>query len=100
VPNLILQPLVENAIKHGIAKRAGGGAIRVAGSRGNGRLSLCVYNDGPSLPIAWKATSGGIGLANLRTRMEILYGTDFELSLRNAETGGVEARVSLPLGEM
>src|SRR6202790_194860 len=49
VPNLILQPLVENAIKHGIAKRVAGGAIRVAGARRNGNLCLSVYNDGPSL---------------------------------------------------
>src|SRR5262249_22735923 len=50
VPSLVLQPLVENAIKHGIAKRAQGGAIRVAASRTNGMLSLRVYNDGPTLP--------------------------------------------------
>jgi two-component system LytT family sensor kinase len=100
VPNLILQPLVENAIKHGIAKRREGGAIRVTGSRANGRLSLSVHNDGPCLPADWEATSAGIGLANLRTRMQILYGTNFELSLRNAGTGGVEVLVSLPLSEM
>jgi two-component system LytT family sensor kinase len=99
VPNLILQPLVENAIKHGIAKRAGGGAIRVAGSRANGRLSLSVYNDGPCLNAARKTTSAGIGLANLRTRMAILYGSDFELILRNGDGGGVEVLVSLPLRE-
>jgi LytS/YehU family sensor histidine kinase len=100
VPNLILQPLVENAIKHGIAKLAEGGAIRVAGARANGRLNLSVYNDGPHMPAAFEATNAGIGLANLRSRMQILYGTDFELSLRNADAGGVEAMVSLPLREM
>ena len=50
VPSLILQPMVENAIKHGIAKRVQGGAIRIAASRSNGMLTLSVYNDGPSLP--------------------------------------------------
>jgi hypothetical protein len=100
VPNLILQPLVENAIKHGIAKRAQGGAIRVAGSRANGRLVLRVYNDGPPLPDAWEATSTGIGLANLRMRMQILYGTDFELNMRNAGPCGTEVLVSLPLQEV
>jgi hypothetical protein len=99
VPNLILQPLVENAIKHGIAKRAEGGAIRVTASHCNGHLSLCVYNDGPCLPADWATTRGGIGLSNLRTRLQILYGTGFKLNLRNPDTGGVEVLVSLPVGE-
>jgi two-component system LytT family sensor kinase len=99
VPNLLLQPLVENAIKHGIAKRVEGGTIRVVGSRLNDRLSLSVYNDGPCLPADWERTRAGIGLANLRTRLQILYGSDFELSLRNPDRGGVEILVSIPLRE-
>jgi two-component system LytT family sensor kinase len=98
VPNLILQPLVENAIKHGIARRAEGGTIRVTASHSNGHLSLCVYNDGPSLPADWAVTRAGIGLSNLRTRLQILYGNRFELNLRNPATGGVEVLVSLPVG--
>jgi two-component system LytT family sensor kinase len=97
VPSLILQPLVENAIKHGIARRAAGGAIRVAGWRANDRLSLSVYNDGPCLPADWEAARAGVGLSNLRTRLQILYGSRFELSLRNQDTSGVRALVSLPL---
>src|SRR5215469_351930 len=54
VPSLILHPMVENAVKHGIAKRVQGGAIRIAASRSNRTLTLCVYNDGPSLPAGWK----------------------------------------------
>jgi two-component system, LytTR family, sensor kinase len=96
VPNLLLQPLVENAIKHGIAKRIAGGAIRVAGARRNGNLCLSVYNDGPSLPADWQAAPAGIGIDNLRTRLQILHGSEFELQLRNAETGGVEVAVNLP----
>jgi two-component system LytT family sensor kinase len=97
VPNLLLQPLVENAIKHGIAKRVAGGAIRVAGARRNGNLCLRVYNDGPSLPADWQATHQGIGIGNLRARLQILHGSEFELQLRNAEPGGVEVSVTLPL---
>jgi LytS/YehU family sensor histidine kinase len=100
VPNLILQPLVENAIKHGIARRAEGGAIRIAASRTNERLSLSVYNDGPGLPADWATSRVGIGLSNLRTRLQILYGNGFELNLRNPDAGGVEVLVSLPLGEV
>jgi two-component system LytT family sensor kinase len=96
VPSLILQPMVENAVKHGIAKRAQGGAIRIAASRSNGMLTLSVCNDGPSLPADWEITRSGIGMSNVRTRLQSLYGNAFELSMRNQEAGGVEVSVSLP----
>ena len=70
VPNLLLPPLVENAIKHGIAKRVVGGAVRVAGARHNGNLCLSVYNDGPTLLRDWQATPTGVGVGNLRTRLQ------------------------------
>jgi two-component system LytT family sensor kinase len=100
VPNLLLQPLVENAIKHGIARRVAGGAVRVTAARSNGRLSLSVYNDGPRLPPDWQAAGKGIGIANLRTRLQILHRNDFELQLRNIDTSGVEVLVMLPLRVM
>jgi signal transduction histidine kinase len=96
VPNLILQPLVENAIKHGISKRARGGAIHITASRDEGMLTLRVANDGPSLPPDWKMTSSGIGMANVRARLQSLYGDAFALDLRSLETGGAEVRVSVP----
>jgi two-component system LytT family sensor kinase len=99
VPFLILQPVVENAIKHGIAKRAQGGAIRIAAFRSNGMLKLNVYNDGPSLPENWEKTRPGIGITNMRTRLESLYGDSFELSLRNQGSTGVELSVSLPFSK-
>jgi LytS/YehU family sensor histidine kinase len=99
VPALILQPLVENAIKHGIAKLARGGAVRVAVSRCNHVLHLTVDNDGPPLRAHWQNTRSGIGIANLRTRLQILYGTHFELSLHDAASGGVHVRVSVPFRE-
>lgn len=95
VPSLILQPMVENAIKHGIAQRAHGGAIRIAAARLNGTLTLRVYNDGPSLPAGWETGASGIGISNVRTRLQSLYGEGFELTLRN-QRGGVEASVSVP----
>jgi two-component system LytT family sensor kinase len=96
VPSLVLQPLVENAIKHGITRRVQGGSIRIAASQANGRLSLSVYNDGPRLLEAWETRCRGIGLTNLRTRMQLLYGSSFELSLQDAEQGGVRALVTIP----
>ena len=96
VPSLILQPMVENAVKHGIAKRAQGGSIRIVASRCNGMLTLSVCNDGPSLPAGWEMTRSGIGISNVRTRLQALYGDTFELSMRNRNTGGVEVSVSMP----
>jgi two-component system, LytTR family, sensor kinase len=96
VPSLILQPMVENAIKHGIAKRAQGGAIRITASRSDEVLTLSVCNDGPSLPPDWEATRSGIGISNVRNRLQSLYGNAFELNMRNRSTGGVEVSVSLP----
>jgi two-component system, LytTR family, sensor kinase len=99
VPSLLLQPLVENAIKHGIAQRVAGGTVRVAGARDNGNLRLSVYNDGPSVPADWQATHTGVGIGNLRTRLRILHGDESELQLRRTATGAVEVVVTLPLRE-
>lgn len=98
VPTLILQPIVENAIKHGISKRAQGGAIRIRASRANGSLTLSVYNDGPGLP-ANGAIQSGIGVANMRTRLQSLYGNAFDLDMRNQAPGGVEVSISVPFKE-
>lgn len=96
VPSLLLQPIVENSLKHGIAKRAQGGWVRIAAARENGNLMLSVYNDGPKLSPDWKATGSGVGLSNLQSRLQGLYGNRFEFELGNAASGGVEAKVSIP----
>ncbi len=99
VPNLLLQPLVENAIKHGVSKRRSGGEIRVAGMCRDGALRLTVYNDGPWSQEDLAVTPHRVGLGNLRTRLQILHGDLSELSLQPAEAGGVEVIVTLPLQE-
>jgi two-component system, LytTR family, sensor kinase len=96
VPSLILQPMVENAVKHGIAKRMQGGAIRIAAFQSNGTLTLRVYNDGPYLPEEWEKIQAGVGIPNVRTRLQALYGNAFQLTMRNQPPGGVEVSVSLP----
>ena len=98
VPSLILQPLVENAIKHGIAKRAQGGTVRVTAARTEAMLRMSVYNDGPLLRAADSAENC-IGLLNLRTRLTLLYGKDFELRLENSGSSGVEVTLALPYSE-
>ena len=100
VPNLLLQPLVENAIKHGIAKRIAGGTVRVAGASNGSTLSLSVYNDGPpTVPADWQSTPSGVGITNLQTRLKILYGSASGLDLKCAEGGGVQVTVTLPFAE-
>jgi two-component system, LytTR family, sensor kinase len=99
VPHLLLQPLVENAVKHGIAKRVAGGTVRVSGACDNGNLCLSVYNDGPGLPTDWEAAQTGVGIGNLRTRLQILHGSESALQLRRADPGGVEVLVTLPFRE-
>jgi two-component system LytT family sensor kinase len=99
IPSLILQPLVENAIKHGIAQRVSGGEVRVAASRSNGLLHLSVYNDGPLLDRDGSAVKDGIGLSNLRTRLKLLYGNDCDLRLENYGITGVQVSMALPYRE-
>jgi hypothetical protein len=94
VPNLLLQPLVENAIKHGVSKRRSGGEIRVAGMCHGGALRLSVYNDGPWAQEDLAVAPHRIGLGNLRTRLQILHGARSELSMQPAEAGaGQSARL-------
>lgn len=100
VPSLLLQPLVENAIKHGVATRVVGGNVRVTGVRKDGSVFLSVYNDSPSFPEDWPTTRAGVGLANLRTRLQILHGDASELQVRRAGTDGVEVVVTVPLKEV
>lgn len=97
VPSLLLQPLVENAIKHGLAERVTGGEVRVRAARSDGALSLSVYNDGPDFAADWESNSAGVGLANLRTRLRIMYGGDADLRVTSVTSGGVEVVVTLPL---
>jgi two-component system LytT family sensor kinase len=98
IPALILQPMVENAIKHGIAKRVQGGTVRISASRMNGTLNLSVYNDGPALPSALAARSG-IGVSNVRNRLQALYGDTFSMTLQDCPPSGVEVAISVPYRE-
>ena len=98
VPNLITQPLVENAIRHGLAGRAAPGLVSLTARRIGERLELVVSDDGVGLPENWRLETGpGLGLANTLARLRQLFRTDFELAIQNREQGGVEARVSIPL---
>ena len=93
VPRFLLQPLVENALRHGIGQRAAAGTLRIAAVATGGRLRLSVWNDGAPLPAVVRE---GFGLAATRERLSTRFGPDASVQLRSAE-GGVEALVDLPI---
>jgi LytS/YehU family sensor histidine kinase len=97
VPSLILQPLVENALLHGIAKRASNARIALHTERRNGMLAIEVYNDGPQLPSVWRIdTCTGFGLANIRARLQQHYPQRHTFSLGNKGAEGVAANLTIP----
>ncbi|MFW6084322.1 MAG: sensor histidine kinase [Gemmatimonadota bacterium] len=118
VPAFLLQPLVENAVRHGIARRPGAGRIGIAARRDDGRLVLRVEDDGPgpearpATDVRARAESGArpepgarppleagaaVGLANTRARLDVLYGDRATCELFRADGGGAVAEVRLPL---
>ena len=97
VPNLLLQPLVENAIRHGISPKDSAGVIVINTYRDEGMLRVRVCDDGPGLQSGWRMEeSEGIGLANTAARLRHLYGPEHRFELRNADGGGMVAAVALP----
>jgi two-component sensor histidine kinase len=97
VPYLILQPLVENAIRHGIEPREEPGLVAIEARRHSGRLELKVRDNGPGFPGNGKcAPPEGIGLSNTRSRLSHLYGDDFVFELSGGAAGGLEARIEIP----
>jgi signal transduction histidine kinase len=95
VPSLILQPLAENAMKHGISKDPAARLLRISAERDGTRLILTVYNDGPALPKDEASLHNGIGLQNTITRLQMLYGDEARLRLRD-QPHGVRAEIILP----
>jgi two-component system LytT family sensor kinase len=98
VPNLLLQPLLENALRHGIGRSADAGAITVSSKRENGSLLITVADNGEGLPYDWQLKTGsGIGLANTAARLQQLYGENHRFDIHNGDSGGVEVEIVMPL---
>ncbi len=93
-PYLILQPLVENAIRHGIATRSSPGTVIICAARDDGMLALEVKDDGPGMPPDAKH---GIGISSTRARLERLYGNAHRFELTNAAEGGLTVKLAFPL---
>jgi signal transduction histidine kinase len=99
VPSLFVQPLVENAIRHGISRRASGGTVIVSARRDGNRLDIRVLDDGVGLPTGWTLeNSGGVGLSVTRQRVAGLY-PDGEtcFAVNRRASGGTEVEILLPL---
>lgn len=97
VPNMILQPLVENAIKHGIGPRAEGGRIDIEAMRSNGHLRIVIRDNGLGVPFGDTAgVRDGVGLSNTKRRLRHLYGDDHEFNFRNSPDDGVEVSLAIP----
>jgi two-component system LytT family sensor kinase len=99
VPNLILQPIVENAIRHGIAPRSTPGAIEIQAERRNGTLRIKIRDNGPGLPVN-RSTDNlfrkGLGLANTQQRLDRLYGARHRFELANDPNGGLVVTLEIP----
>lgn len=96
IPNLLLQPLVENAIVHGVAPKPGPGSVSIGGCVRNGNLHLEVRDDGMGFEASGDRTREGIGLSNTRERITKIYGTSGQLSLRSARGRGVSVAIVIP----
>ncbi|MEA2163330.1 MAG: hypothetical protein QOK37_1457 [Thermoanaerobaculia bacterium] len=93
VPNLVLQPIVENALEHGAARASADGRIEIAAMLDDDHLILTVRDNGPGVE---RNAGAGVGLANTRARLTQLYGDDASLSLTSVPGGGAVSRISLP----
>jgi two-component system LytT family sensor kinase len=98
VPSMILQPLVENSIKHGFARKVGPGAITIRSHRENGRVVIEVEDDGMGfvLDSLDQPMTSGIGLSNVRERLAVIYGDQYQLKLRSEPGRGTSARIEVP----
>jgi two-component system, LytTR family, sensor kinase len=97
VPTLILQPLVENAIRHGVSRLPEGGTIHVQAERRNGRVRVAVADSGPgTTKTPAEIMSGGVGLSSTANRLAQLYGADHQFAAGNAAEGGFRVTIDLP----
>jgi len=97
VPDLILQPIVENAIKHGVGPQEEGGRVRIAAHKTDGYLVLSVDDDGPGMSgDGLPDTSDGIGLRNVKERLQRLYGDDHRMRIQPGRTAGVIVELQIP----
>ena len=98
VPSMLLQPLIENCIKHGLASKVEGGVIRLSSRRVEGRLYLVVEDDGVGIPEPRLATlfEAGIGVSNVNERLKVLFGDDYRLWVDSQPGRGTRIEIEVP----
>lgn len=97
IPSMLLQPLVENSIRHGIAEHIQSGKLGIYARNGDNRLQIEIYNDGNCLSKGWSIEkTTGLGLSNTIERLRVLYSDEFQFTLENVETRGVRAKLVIP----
>jgi two-component system LytT family sensor kinase len=96
VPNLLLQPLVENAVRHGISAQRGAGRIDISAARLGDRLCMEISNDGPPFTLESPRRGAGVGLVNTRARLQQLYGPEHVFEIADRPQGGVRVRLEIP----
>ena len=98
VPSMILQPLVENAIKHGLSRKMGAGTLTIRSRRDHARVLIDVEDDGLGFLLERlnQPMASGIGLANVRERLRVIYGATYHLTIDSEPGRGTRARIEVP----
>lgn len=98
VPSMILQPIIENSIKHGLSPRLEGGVIRIRTSRANGCVVIEIDDNGVGIPPEriGEVYNSGIGISNVNERLKVLYGHDYQLKIESREGKGTYIRIEVP----
>jgi two-component system LytT family sensor kinase len=98
IPSMLLQPMIENAIKHGLAPRLEGGQIHLRIHRRDGRLAIAIDDNGLGMSPErlLEVYGGGIGISNVHERLRLLYGDQFEMDIRSQEGEGTQIRIEIP----
>ncbi len=100
VPSMILQPIIENSIKHGLANKIEGGTVRLSTWLERNRLFICVEDDGLGIEESKLATlfeqSGGVGVTNVDERLRVLFGTDYRMEIDSAPGQGTKTLIEIP----
>jgi two-component system LytT family sensor kinase len=98
VPSMLLQPMVENSIKHGLAPKLEGGQIHLRTRQVDGRLLIEISDNGMGIPTERLADvyGGGIGISNVHERLRLLYGDQFKMDIRSQEGQGTQIHIEIP----
>jgi two-component system LytT family sensor kinase len=98
VPSMLLQPLVENSIRHGLSGKVDGGMIRIRSHAEGGRIRLTVEDNGVGIPEARLATllEQGIGVSNVNERLKVLFGNDYRMYVDSRPEGGTRIEIEIP----